>query len=238
MTKAVGNEQRVVGYIRVSTDDQALGPEAQRAAMERWCAAHGAELVAVHEEHLTGTAKRGAEAALSRRPALGAALAALAEHGAGVLLAAKRDRLARDPILGAMIERLAGRSGARVVSAAGEGTDDDDPSAILMRRMVDAFAEYEAALISARTVAALAVKKARGERTGSVPYGWELDEDGVHLLPVEQEQNAIRLARELRRSGLSLRKVAAELARRGFKARNSRLFAATQIKRLLVAEVA
>ena len=44
-------------------------------------------------------------------------------------------------------------------------------------RMVDAFAEYERAIIRARTRAALAVKRGRGERTGEVPYGFRLAED-------------------------------------------------------------
>ena len=33
----------------------------------------------------------------------------------------------------AMIERLIAKRGARIVSAAGEGTDSDDPSGMLMR---------------------------------------------------------------------------------------------------------
>ena len=81
-----------------------------------------------------------------------------------MLLVAKRDRLGRDVIAVAMIERLIAKRGARVVSAAGEGTDSDDPSALLMRRLIDSFAEYERALIAARTRAALAAKRRRGER--------------------------------------------------------------------------
>jgi DNA invertase Pin-like site-specific DNA recombinase len=60
-----------------------------------------------------------------------------------VLLVAKRDRIGRlDPLPMAMIESAVRRKRARIVSAAGEGTENDDPSSILMRRMIDAFAEY------------------------------------------------------------------------------------------------
>lgn len=59
-----------------------------------------------------------------------------------MLIVAKRDRLGRDPMVVAMIESAVKRKGARIVSAAGEGTDSDSPTDILMRRMVDAFAEY------------------------------------------------------------------------------------------------
>src|SRR5206468_4066133 len=68
------------------------------------------------------------------RPVLLDAVAALKRGD--VLLIAKRDRLGRDVIAVAMIERLIERKGARVVSAAGEGTDSNDPTVMLMRRIV------------------------------------------------------------------------------------------------------
>ncbi|MBI4870832.1 MAG: recombinase family protein [Candidatus Riflebacteria bacterium] len=37
-TNRVGNPKRVVAYIPVSTDEQKLGPEVQRAAIEAWAA--------------------------------------------------------------------------------------------------------------------------------------------------------------------------------------------------------
>ena len=80
------------------------------------------------------------------------------------LLIAKRDRLGRDVVAVALIERLIAHKGARVVSAAGEGTDSDEPTALLMRRIVDAFGEYERLLIGSRTRAALKAKRAQGLR--------------------------------------------------------------------------
>ena len=107
---------------------------------------------------------------LAKRTTLLDALAALARGD--VLLVAKRDRLSRgDMMTTAMIEAAVKRAGARIVSAAGEGTESDDPASVLMRRIVDAFGEYERLLIKARTRAALKAKKARGERYGQVPYG-------------------------------------------------------------------
>ena len=41
---------RAIGYSRVSTDDQALSVDAQRARLERWCAERHMELVAVYED--------------------------------------------------------------------------------------------------------------------------------------------------------------------------------------------
>jgi DNA invertase Pin-like site-specific DNA recombinase len=199
-----------IAYLRVSTEQQTqsgAGLDAQHDA----CLRVAGELVGVYrDEGVSG--KTG----LDKRPAL---LEAIAELGKGdVLMVAKRDRLGRDPLVVAMIESAVKRKGARIVSAAGEGTDSDSPTDILMRRMVDAFAEYERLVIGARTKAALQAKKARGERTGSIPYGYRC-EDGVNLIPDEHEQEAIALIRELNAHGLSLRNIATRLTVKGYRPR-------------------
>ena len=216
-----------IGYIRVSTDDQALGPEAQRAALEAWAARNGVDLVAVFEDlGVSGGAP------LDKRPGLLAAVDALAEHGAASLVVAKRDRLARDTMAAAMIERLADRVGARIVSADGVG-DGDGPESLLMRRIVDAFAEYERALIRGRTRAALAAKKARGELAGKVPFGCRVAADGRTLEADAGEAAVVDAVRELRAAGLSIRGIAAELDRRGFRSRAGKALAPTQVARIL-----
>lgn len=72
-----------------------------------------------------------------------------------MLLVAKRDRLARDAFMIARLEREIAKKGARLVSAAGEGTDSDDPTEIFTRRILDAVAELERSLTAVRTRAAL-----------------------------------------------------------------------------------
>jgi DNA invertase Pin-like site-specific DNA recombinase len=201
----------VVVYLRVSTEDQNLGPDAQRAACARWAAANGARIVSTHEDlGVSGAAP------LDERPGLLAAVEALKAHGAGVLLVAKRDRLARDVVLAAMVERLAERHGARILAADGTG-NGEGPEAQLMRGIVDVFAQYERALIRARTKAALAVKRTRGEKTGgAVPYGSRIAADGVHLEADPDEAAVVARARALRAEGLTLRAVAARLEAEGF----------------------
>jgi len=211
---------RAIAYLRVSTDEQAesgAGLAAQRAACAAWAERNGAAFEAHADEGVSGAS--GIEA----RPAL---LAAIAELRSGdVLLVARRDRLARDPIVSAMIERLAARAGARIVSCAGEGTEGDSPTDVLMRRIVDAFAEYERLVIGARTKAALGAIRASGRKTGGdVPYGFTLLGDGRTLAPCAAERAVIERARELRAAGLSLRAVAGELARAGMLNRAGRPF--------------
>jgi DNA invertase Pin-like site-specific DNA recombinase len=203
-----------IAYIRVSTDDQTLGPEAQRSAIEAWAAREGVQVTAWHVDHGVSGA-----APLDRRPGLTAALGAL-ERGA-VLVAAKRDRLARDVVAAAMIERLAAKAGASVVTADGVGSGDG-PEAALMRSIVDAFAQYERAVIRGRTRAALAAKRARGERTGGVRLGQRLAADGVRVEADPTEQLAIERVLELHASGVSQRAIVDRLNAEGVACRGAR----------------
>jgi DNA invertase Pin-like site-specific DNA recombinase len=107
-----------------------------------------------------------------------------------------------------------------------------------MRAIVDGAAEYERALIRARTRAALEAKRARGERTGAITYGFGVAADGVHLVAVEHEQRAISRARKLARRGRSLRSIAASLAHAGYVSRSGRPFFPTQIARMLAPRTA
>ena len=159
------------------------------------------------------------------------------------MLVAKRDRIGRlKPMAMAMIERAVQRKGARIVSAAGEGTENDDPSSILMRRMVDAFAEYERLVIKARTKAALGSKRKRGEKTGgAIPYGWMLGESkpGANgksiktLVECPAEQEVLGLMKALRANAMTLVEVAAELTARGIERREGGAWEHSYISRLL-----
>jgi len=199
---------RAIGYVRVSTDQQAesgLGLEAQEAAVHS--AASRLRLTMARTFVDGGTSgKLGIE----DRPVLLEAVAAL--RRGDVLLVAKRDRIGRDVIAVAMIERLVAKRGARVISAAGEGTESDDPAGVLMRRLIDSFSEYERLIISARTRAALAAKRRRGERVSRfAPYGYRLATDGRTLVAHAPEAATLATIQRLRAEGRSLRAIAEEL---------------------------
>ena len=219
--------KRAVGYLRLSPRPESteLGLEAQEAAIRSWCAAEGIELLGVF-------ADRGVsgDTSLDKRPAFIEALGELRRAKAGIFVAAKRDRWARDPIESAMVERLAEGLGAKVRTADGVA-NGDTPSDKLHRRMLDAFAEYELALIKARTKAALAAKRARGEKTGgSVPYGYNVVSGKLVKNP--REQKTIALIRRLRAQGWSHASIVGTLEARGIPARGAR-WHATTVQRIL-----
>lgn len=202
---------RAVAYLRVSTDRQDLGLDAQRAAIEAWAARGQIAVVSWHEDRVSG----GAD--LDARPALADAVAALARSDAGLFVVAKRDRLARDTTNAGLIGRQVERLGAVVASADGVG-DGVDPASQMLAGIMDVFAQFERALIRSRTVAALAVKKLRREKwNGVAPYGWALA--GQQLVAAPAEQAAVRFATARRDEGASLRAVARELEAAGHKPR-------------------
>jgi site-specific DNA recombinase len=221
-----GDAKLAIAYLRVSTEEQRLGPEAQRAAIEAWAARDGVAVLAWHADQGVSGASE-----LDDRSGLIAAIGQLRAVGAGVLVVAKRDRLARDVAVAVAIDRAARACGAAVVSADGNG-NGDSPAAEFMRVLLDGAAQYERRLIAARTVAALGAKRAQGQRVGGVPFGWRAD-DGGWLLPDPAEQSVIEQVRELRATGLSLRAVAAQCARLGLRSRSGTAFGATQLHRML-----
>lgn len=204
-----------IGYLRVSTEEQAvsgLGIDAQRASVTAAAARLGLAL----RDVLVDAGRSGA-LPLSKRPVLMQAVSAV--HRGDVLLVAKRDRLGRDSFEVAVIERDVKTHGGRVVSAAGEGTDNDNPESVLFRGMIDHFAQYERSIGRVRTKKALAAKRARGERCGTLPFGYTVAADGVQLVEAPVEQRLVARMRLLKAQGQSFRQIAIDLTSEGWRTR-------------------
>src|SRR5262245_39796258 len=127
-----------------------LGIEAQRATIARFAEAEGLTIVA---EFVEAETAKGADA-LDRRPQLAASLAESRRRKCAVLVS-KLDRLSRD------VAFVSGLMAQRVPFIVAELGRDADP---FMLHLYAALAEKERRLISERTKAALAAKKANGAR--------------------------------------------------------------------------
>ena len=220
-----GDPLVAIAYLRVSTNDQHLGLDAQRATIEAWALREGVHVAAWHvDAGVSGAAE------LEDRPELVAALGGLRALRAGHLVIAKRDRVARDVPIAIMVERAVVAAGASLVSADGVG-NGAEPADQLMRTVIDAMAAYERAMIRARTKAALRAKKAAGFRAGELPFGFSAGPAG-ELVASPGEQAVIAVVRELRASGLSLRAVVAECERRGVVSRSGKPLGLTQVVRI------
>lgn len=204
------NPNQAVAYLRMSTAKQDLSLDGQRKIILDWAAAAGVEIVAWYDD----PARSGATHP-KRRPGLLDALRALETLRAGVLVVAADDRLSRDTNHAGWIATEVADLGAAVVDAS---KPEAEWIAMMFGRM-----QAQSYLESLRknTVRAMAVKKARGERVGSVPYGFTLAADCVHLQPHPVEHPVLIRILELRRAGLGGRRIAATLTAEGHRPRGA-----------------
>jgi DNA invertase Pin-like site-specific DNA recombinase len=162
-----------IGYARVSTDDQNLGP--QRDSLRT------AGCETIYEEYASGGERA--------RPQLAAALARIKRGD--TLVVARIDRLARSlSHLLAVVESLRAR-GAHFKSLA-DPIDTSGPSGVLVLQMLGAVAEFERSLIRERTMVGVKAARARG-RVGGNP-GLR-NKDPVVLGKLAASRHATRLAR-------------------------------------------
>jgi DNA invertase Pin-like site-specific DNA recombinase len=204
------NMKSAVAYYRVSTQRQGrsgLGIEAQRATVTRFAEAEGMAIVAEFVEVETG---KGADA-LDRRPHLSAALEAARKAKCPVLVA-KLDRLSRD------VAFISGLMAQRVPFIVAELGADADP---FMLHLYAALAEKERRLISERTRAALAQRKAQGARLGNrrnAAYAASLGRQAQSDEAERFAQNLLPFIEAIKRSGIStLAGIADALNARGFR---------------------
>ena len=199
--------QKVVGYIRVSTQGQAeegVSLEAQRAKIEAWCNLNDGELVAVFED--AGISGSG----MVKRDGLQEALKVTTKGMALVTYSISRlARNTRDML--DIAERLE-KKGADLVSLS-ERIDTTTASGRMVFRMLAVLAEFEREQIGERTRMALAHKKANGEIYAATPFGFEAIEG--RLVEVKRESRIVAEILRQRQAGASLAIIANDLNNRG-----------------------
>lgn len=209
----------VVGYCRVSTDEQAeegVSLDAQRAKIEQWCTLNEHTLVAVEsDEGISGKS-------VLNRPALQRALDRVCECG-GVLLVHSLSRLSRSTLDNiAIAERLV-KHGADLASCK-EKIDTTTPSGRLYFTILAAFGQFEREEIADRTKTALQFKRSQGFVLGAVPYGCRRVDGKLEADPAEMD--GIKLMLRMALSGSweqrGYKAIAAALDAAGIKPRRSR----------------
>jgi DNA invertase Pin-like site-specific DNA recombinase len=168
------DHSKVIGYIRVSTQDQAgsgLGMQAQRAALEAECDRRGWHLVAVHED--AGLSGKSAD-----RPGLRAAVDDIRSGRGGTLMASKLDRLSRSmKDFGFLMEHAQkGRWNLCVLDVA---LDLSTPQGELCASIMASTSRWERRIIGQRTADALGALKAQGKQLGRPSA---LNEDAVTFI--------------------------------------------------------
>lgn len=216
MTKSIKGAA-AVGYIRVSTDEQAregVSLEAQEARLRAYCTLTGLELVAlVREEGVSGSKP------LASRPGGSQLLAAMLEHGASHVVALKLDRLFRDAADALTVTRAWDAEGVamHLVDMGGQTVNTASAMGRMFLTMMAAFAELERNLISERTRAALDHKRSKGETVSRAPRGLRIAGTRLEADPESDGLALYRRAHELRSAGLTYAAVAEHLTAEGFR---------------------
>lgn len=218
---------RAVAYIRVSTEKQAdkgVSLEAQEAKLKAYAQLYELELVETIID-------AGVSAKTLERPGLQRALELLRGNDADALLVVKLDRLTRSVRdIGELVDKYFGKDRAALLSVS-EQIDTRTPGGRLVLNVLASVSQWEREAIGERTSVAMQHKQSVNEYIGGgAPYGFKVEAGKV--VEVEAEQLVIAAARTLRSSGLSLRKVADELARRGHLSRKGTRFEAAQVARM------
>lgn len=207
---------RVVGYVRVSTEEQAdkgVSLAAQVEKLKLYCRLHELDLVAVEQD--PGVSGKSLD-----RPGLTAALGRLDGGEADGLLIAKLDRLTRSVRdLGTLLESHFSESKGYVLMSVADQVDTRTAAGRLVLNVLISVAQWERETTVERTVEGLRFKREAGERTGGVPYGYDVDPAGPvnrkgrpsRLVPVAAEQRGLALIAACAVVGLSLRATAAKL---------------------------
>lgn len=185
----------VLGYVRVSTSDQAdsgAGLEAQRNAIEQECQRRGWQLLRIYQDTASGKSTNG-------RAELKAALAELAAGRADALVASKLDRVSRSVVdFGQLLESA--RRGHWSLIVLDLGLDMSTPVGELMANVLVSVAQFERRRIGERTKDALAVRKAQG-----VPLGRKT------IIDPKMEARIVRM----RKRGWSYQRIAEKLTSDG-----------------------
>jgi DNA invertase Pin-like site-specific DNA recombinase len=224
--RKIGKTQ-AIAYLRTSSAVN-VGPDKdsdkrQRAAIEAFAKANGFAIEP--EDWFYDAAVKGSDP-VTVRPGFAAMLDRIAGNGVRTILIESPDRFARD-----LAVQLAGHDYLRkmgvtlIPATAPDHFAEDTPTAVLVRQVLGAIAQFEKAALVARMKAARDRKVAQGIKYGGRPGHLELRPGVVAL--------AKALRRKTKAGQRSMRQISAELAARGHLNRDGRPFSAASVMKML-----
>jgi DNA invertase Pin-like site-specific DNA recombinase len=220
-----GKLVEAVAYMRTSSSAN-VGADKdsdkrQRAAIEAYAKAAG--YTVAPDDWFYDAAVKGADA-VTARPGFAAMLDRIASNGVRTIIVESPDRFARD-----LAVQLAGHDylkdlGVSLIPAsAPDFFLEDTPTAVLVRQVLGAIAQFDKATIVAKLKAARDRKRgATGKCEGRKTYA----EANPKLVAAAQELSQ-------QRPRLSLRKISAELASQGFTTPRGLPFSASAVSSML-----
>lgn len=213
---------KVIGYVRVSTEEQAssgVSLAAQTQKLRAYADLYDLDLVTIIED-------AGQSAKSLNRPGITRALEMLRAGEAEGLLVAKLDRLTRSVAdMAALITEFFGDRapvGAALLSV-GDQVDTRTAAGRLVLNILASVSQWEREAIGERTRIALAFKKSQGVRLGA---------------PALEEKGTLDRITELRTAGLTLRAIADTLTAEGFETKRGGKWAPETLRKILARQEA
>ncbi|KAB2942540.1 MAG: recombinase family protein [Hyphomicrobium sp.] len=222
-----GEKTKALAYMRTSSATNAgLGRDSerrQRQAIESFAKAAGYSI----EEWFYDAAVSGADD-INDREGFAAMLKRIASNGVRVIIVETANRFARDLMVQETGHAMLRKLGIELVAAdSPDAFVHDTPTAVMVRQILGAVAQFEKAALVAKLKGARDRKRARGERVeGRKP---------AH----ETYPLAVTAAKALRRASpktgerMSYRSIAAKLAAEGTVTKGGKPFTAMAIKRMV-----
>jgi len=208
---------KAIGYIRVSTEDQAkegVSLDNQTAKIKAYCELKDLNLIGIIED-------AGISAKNLNRPGVKKVIELARKKKVEAVIVYKLDRMFRSTIDALETTRQFDGWGVSFHSIQ-ETLDTKSAMGKFFFTLIAGLAEMERGIIGERTKTALQHKRAKGEKTGGdIPFGYELDSD--LLVENETEQKGLRFIHRLKDKGYSLRAICRKLEANGHKTKTGKV---------------
>lgn len=236
-------EARVIGYVRVSTEEQSqegVSMANQQGKIMEYCKLYDLELIRIESDP-------GVSAKTLDRPGLKSALDDLRRGKSARksvapvdgLIIYKLDRLTRsigdwDYLVRELFNE---HTGKRLFSFT-EKIDTGSAAGRMFLNLIIIMAQWEREIIGERTRDALQGKIRRGERCGKVRFGYDLAPDGRSLMPNDHEQQAIEQMRTWKAAGKTYRDLVEMLKEYGVDTKDGGIWRPATVRQILLRPIA
>ncbi len=222
-----GEMKKAIGYIRVSTDEQAkegMSLENQESKIRSYCDLKDFELLEIIQD-------AGISAKNLRRPGAQKVLEMAQKKMVDAVVVYKLDRMFRSTVDALETTKQFDTWGVSFHSIA-ENLDTKSAMGKFFFTLTAALAEMEREIIGERTRDVLQRKKANGEVYGHVPFGYKRFKG--KLLANEAEQEIIKTVLGLRDKGFNYSRISRKLNQQGFKTKKGNQWYPQTVKNVVL----
>ena len=207
---------KAIGYVRVSTEEQALNGvslDAQEEKIKAYCIAKGWDLIRVVRDE-------GYSAKDLNRPGIQEIITGCKRKEFDVVTVLKLDRLTRSlKFMGCLLDDTFVKNGVALMCIQENyDTSNSNASSRMIINILTTLSEWERKIVSERTITALNWLKINRKRLGAVSYGFDCLNG--KLSPNPNEVEVIKKMVILRKRGKSYQKIACHLNAKGIPSKN------------------